>query len=65
MVQIKFITLGANSAIGSFGPGDLLRCNESFARHLVEEVKCAVYVTPGEREEADEQRRRGRRRGGQ
>ena len=46
MVQIKFITFGATSAGGSFAPGDLLRCGESMAKHLVEEAKCAVYVQP-------------------
>lgn len=64
MVQIKFTTLGANSAIGAFGPGDLMRCSEALARHLVEEVKCAVYVTAQAKDETDEHPRRNRRRGG-
>ena len=45
MVQIKFITFGATSAGGSFAPGDTLRCSEELARHLVEEAKCAKYLT--------------------
>lgn len=61
MVQIKFTTLGANSAVGSFGPGDLLRCNEALARHLVEEVKCAVYVAAQVKD--DDHPKRGRRKG--
>jgi hypothetical protein len=43
--QIKFITFGASSAGGSFAPGDTLRCSEEMARHLVEEAKCAKYLT--------------------
>lgn len=43
-VQIKFTTFGATSAGGSFGPGDLMRCSQDMARHLVEEAKCAQYV---------------------
>lgn len=46
MVQIKFTTFGATSAGGSFAPGDLMRCHEDMAKHLVDEAKCAVYVQP-------------------
>jgi hypothetical protein len=44
MVQVRFITFGASSAWGAFAPGDILRCSEETARHLVEEAKCAEYV---------------------
>lgn len=44
MVAIKFKTFGATSAGGSFGPGDILRCDEKMAKHLVEEAQCAVYM---------------------
>ena len=44
MVSIKFKTIGATSAGGSFGPGDIMRCDEKLARHLVEEAQCAVYL---------------------
>ncbi len=44
MVAIKFKTFGATSAGGSFGPGDILRCDEKMAKHLVEEAQCAVYL---------------------
>jgi hypothetical protein len=44
MVSIKFKTFGATSAGGSFGPGDILRCDEKIAKHLVEEAQCAVYM---------------------
>lgn len=46
MVQIKFTTFGATSAGGAFGPGDIMRCSESMADHLVNEAKCAAYVQP-------------------
>jgi hypothetical protein len=46
MVQIKFIALGANSAIGAFQPGDKLRCSEEMARHLVEESGVAERIQP-------------------
>lgn len=44
MVTIKFKTFGATSAGGSFGPGDIMRCDDKLAKHLVEEAQCAVYV---------------------
>lgn len=43
-VQIKFTASGCSSVTGNFAPGDLFRCDEAHARHLVEEVGCAVYV---------------------
>jgi hypothetical protein len=44
MVSIKFKTFGATSAGGSFGPGDIMRCDEKLAKHLVDEAQCAVYL---------------------
>jgi hypothetical protein len=44
MVQIRFKAFGASTEFGSFAPGDLFRCNEALARHLVEEAQCAEYV---------------------
>ena len=44
MVTIKFKTFGATSAGGSFGPGDIMRCDDKLAKHLVDEAKCAVYL---------------------
>lgn len=44
MVQVRFIKFGANSAFGGFAPGDMLRCSEALAKHLVEEVGCAQYA---------------------
>ena len=64
MVQVKFITFGATSAGGSFAPGDVLRCSEDTARHLVEEAKCAKYVQspkPQAEAEAEEAPKRGRK----
>lgn len=42
--QIKFTTSGASVITGGFGPGDTLRCSAAFARHLVEEARCAKYI---------------------
>ena len=63
MVQIKFITFGATSAGGSFGPGDVLRCGEDLAKHLVEEAQCAKYVEAQQPAPAvtDEAPKRGRK----
>ena len=44
MVTVKFLVGGANSAFGGFAAGDLLRCSEAMAKHLVDEVKCAKYA---------------------
>lgn len=49
--QIKFLVGGANSAIGGFSAGDILRCSTAFAKHLVEEVKCAKYIEAPEPKE--------------
>lgn len=40
---VRFITYGSNSAIGNFGPGDVLRCGDAMARHLVDQAKVARY----------------------
>jgi hypothetical protein len=44
MIAIKFKTFGATSAGGSFSPGDIMRCDEKLAKHLVDEAQCAVYL---------------------
>lgn len=62
MVQIKFKTFGATSAGGAFAPGDVMRCSEELARHLVEEAKCAVYVQAPSAEEPTEEAKPARRR---
>jgi len=43
-VQIKFTASGANSAIGGFVPGDLVRVSAAMAKHLVEEIRVAKYA---------------------
>lgn len=53
--QIKFIVGGANSVCGGFVAGDILRCSTAFAKHLVEEVKCAKYMTAPQAAPAAEQ----------
>lgn len=45
--SIKFTTSGACSALGGFAPGDVARnVPDALARHLVEEARCAKYLTP-------------------
>jgi len=44
MVQVKFTTFGANTAFGSFAPGETLRCSEAMGKHLVDEIRCAKYM---------------------
>lgn len=63
MVQIKFTTFGATSAGGSFAPGDVLRCGEDLAKHLVEQAQCAKYVEAQQPAPAvaDEATKRGRK----
>jgi len=45
IMLVKFKTSGSNSAFGSFSPGDVLRCGDDLARHLVEDARVAEYVT--------------------
>ena len=63
MVQIRFIRQGANSLIGGFSSGDLVRVSEDFARHLVEEARVAEYVQAQQKE--DPAPKRGRKAKGQ
>ena len=43
-VRIKFIRLGANSAVGGFAPGDYARVDEEMAKHLINGAKVAVLA---------------------
>lgn len=44
MRQVKFSRLVMSPVYGNCGPGDVVRCDDLFARHVVEELDCAVYV---------------------
>lgn len=44
-VQIQFLAGGANSMIGGFCAGDVARVSAEMAKHLVEEVGIAKYIT--------------------
>jgi len=44
MRQIKFTASGANSVLGGFMPGDIARVSDTFAAHLVNEARVAVYL---------------------
>lgn len=43
-VEIKFIVGGANSVCGGFAAGDVMRCSEAMARHLVVDCGAAEYA---------------------
>ena len=55
MQRIRFTTFGATSAGGSFSPGDIMRCDDALARHLVEEARCAVYADAQPKTESAEE----------
>jgi hypothetical protein len=64
LVQIKFTVFGCCSAIGNFEPGDTARVSAEMAAHLVDEARCAKYVTPAvQAEQPAEPPSRGRRKG--
>ena len=44
MRQIKFTASGANSVLGGFQSGDIARVDDTFAEHLVNEARVAVYI---------------------
>ncbi len=46
MKSIRFHAQGSNSVIGNFGPGDVARVDDKFAKHLVDEAKVAKYYEP-------------------
>lgn len=51
-IQVKFIAHGANSIIGGFVAGDVMRCGEEMARHLVD-AGVAVYLVSQETKDVD------------
>lgn len=44
MRQVKFHQLVISPVYGNCGPGDIVRCDDLFAQHVVDDLKCAVYV---------------------
>lgn len=46
MVVVRFKRTVFSARYGSCGPGDLLRCDEAFARHVVSDLTAAEYVEP-------------------
>ena len=46
MVQIEFDRLIVSEQYGACGPGDVVRCDEDFARHCVITLGAARYVHP-------------------
>lgn len=43
MKEIRFTRLGSNSVLGNFQPGDVARCSDAMAEHLVREIAVAEY----------------------
>ena len=46
MVRIKFLNLIVSPVYGNCAPGDIVACDEAFARHCVEDLRCASYLAP-------------------
>jgi hypothetical protein len=46
MVRIKFVNLVISPVYGNCAPGDIVACDEAFARHCVEDLRCASYLVP-------------------
>lgn len=44
MVRIRFSRLVISPQYGNCGPGDVVSCGESFARHCVEDLRAAEYL---------------------
>jgi hypothetical protein len=44
MVRIKFVNLVISPVYGNCAPGDIVACDEAFARHCVEDLRCAAYL---------------------
>jgi hypothetical protein len=61
MRAIKFNRGGSNTMLGNFGPGDVARCSDALARHLVDEVRVARYAEPVAQAVEPVRYKRGRR----
>lgn len=46
MPEIRFTKTAFSTTLGTFGPGDLLRCDDATAAHFVQQAQCAVIVQP-------------------
>lgn len=61
MTAIKFTKFGANSQFGGFEPGQLMRCSEALAHHLVVELGVAVFLDAPKPAETKTPVKRGRK----
>lgn len=43
-IRVKFKQLVVSPVYGNCGPGDVIACDSSFARHVVEDLGCAEYL---------------------
>lgn len=44
MTRIKFLNVVVSPVYGTCAPGDIVACDEAFARHCVEDLRCASYL---------------------
>lgn len=61
MRRIEFEQYGSNTIIGNFEPGDVMRCGDDLAHHLVAQAKVAHYAESAPRPEESPRRRRERK----
>ena len=45
-MRVKFTKFGANTATGSFAPGDIAEVSDALAKHFVEDAGVAGYSEP-------------------
>ncbi|MFC7518699.1 hypothetical protein ACFQUU_27180 [Herbaspirillum sp. GCM10030257] len=43
--KVKMTRLCVSPVFGNMGEGDVIKCDAEFAKHLVDELKVAEYVT--------------------
>lgn len=51
IVEVKIKGTAVTARYGSLSDGDILRTDAAFAKHLVEDCKCADYLTAPEIEQ--------------
>jgi hypothetical protein len=49
LVEIKILGTAITAQYGTLGTGDVLRCEQAFANHLVNDCKVAEYVEVSEK----------------
>ena len=62
LVQLKILKTIVSSQYGALSYGDVLRCGAAYAKHLVEDLAAAKYLTaqPASSQPAAPRKRRGK-----